>query len=37
MKMKVSDLAKKLRIALGDSTIDIPDEFVVNGINWTFN
>lgn len=37
MKYKVSDIAEKLRIMLGDSTIDIPNEFIVNGLNYCFN
>ena len=37
MRYSVKDIAKKLRVQLGDTTIDIPNEFIVNGINWTFN
>lgn len=37
MKMKVSDIAKKFRTLVGDTTLDIPDEFVVGGINYCFN
>ena len=28
MEYKVSDIAEKLRVMLGDSTIDIPNEFI---------
>lgn len=37
MKMTVKQLAEKLRYAIGDSTMDIPNDFIINGINWTFN
>lgn len=37
MKYTVQEFANKLRTMLGDSTIDIPNEFIINGINWTFN
>lgn len=37
MKMKVSDLAKKLRLALGDGTISIEDDFIISSLNWAFN
>lgn len=37
MKYKVSDIAKKLRTMLGDSTIDIPNQFIINGLNYCFN
>lgn len=33
----VDEFAKKFRIMLGDSTIDVPNEFIINGINWAFN
>lgn len=35
--MKVSDIAKKFRTLVGDTTLDIPDEFVVGGVNYCFN
>lgn len=37
MLYKVSDIANKLRVMLGDSTIDIPNEFIINGLNYCFN
>ena len=37
MKYTVRDIAKKLRYAIGDSTMDIPNDFIINGLNWTFN
>lgn len=36
-KMKVSDFAKKFRVVVGDSTLDCPDEFIINALNWAFN
>lgn len=35
--MKVSDIADKLRTMIGDTTIDIPDEFIISALNWAFN
>lgn len=37
MKYIVRDFSNKFRSMLGDGTIDVPDEFVINGINWAFN
>ena len=37
MKMLVKDVSQKLRIMLGDSTIDIPDDFVISALNWALN
>ena len=34
MKMKLLDLADKLRTAIGDGTVDISDNFLINGYNW---
>lgn len=34
MKMKLSDLSKKLRLAIGDGTSDLSDEFVIGAYNW---
>lgn len=36
-KMLVKDLSAKLRTMIGDSTIDIPDDFVIGALNWSFN
>lgn len=33
----VREFANKLRTMLGDTTIDIPNEFIVNGLNYCFN
>lgn len=35
--MKVSELANKFRVMLGDGTIDVQDEFIINGLNWALN
>lgn len=35
--MKLSDFAKKFRTLVGDSTMDCPDEFIINAVNWAFN
>lgn len=32
--MKLLDLADKLRTAIGDGTVDISDNFLINGYNW---
>lgn len=37
MKYQVRDLSKRFRSLIGDGTIDIPDEFVINALNWAFN
>ena len=37
MLMNVSDIAEKLRMAIGDNTEDIPSDFICNALNYTFN
>ena len=37
MRMYVNDLAEKLRLALGDNTSDLPEDFIINALNYTFN
>lgn len=37
MLMKVSDIAEKLRLAIGDNTQDLPSDFICNSLNYTFN
>ena len=37
MKYQVKDLAERFRIIIGDSTVDIPSEFIINALNWAFN
>lgn len=37
MKYKVSDFENLFRTHIGDGTIDIPDDFVINALNWSFN
>lgn len=37
MKYKLSDLAEKLRLLLGDNTEDIPEDFIINAYNYTIN
>lgn len=34
--MKVKDFADKFRSLAGDETHSIPEEFIINGINWAF-
>lgn len=33
----VKDLADKFRSLYGDSTFSVPDDFIINAINWAFN
>lgn len=37
MKYKVSDFENIFRTHIGDGTVDIPDDFVINALNWSFN
>jgi hypothetical protein len=37
MRMKLSDLAEKLRMAIGDNTEDLPEDFIINSYNYTIN
>ena len=37
MKYSISDFAKKFRTHLGDGTIDVPDSFIIQAVNWAFN
>lgn len=37
MKYLVKDFAKKFQSLAGDTTLDAPEEFIINGINWAFN
>lgn len=37
MKMKVSELAEKLRLYIGDNTDDLPEDFIINAYNYTVN
>lgn len=37
MKMKLSDLADKLQSLIGDGTLDMPEEFIVNAYNYCIN
>ena len=37
MKYRVSDFAAKFRNIVGDSTLDCPDKFIINAVNWAFN
>lgn len=36
-KMKVSDLENTFRTLIGDGTVDLPQEFVIKSLNWSFN
>lgn len=35
--MKISDLAEKLRLHIGDNTDDLPEDFIINAYNYTVN
>lgn len=37
MIYKVSEFEKIFRTHIGDGTVDIPDGFVINALNWAFN
>ncbi len=37
MKMLLSDLAEKLQSLIGDGTMDLPEEFIVNSYNYCIN
>lgn len=37
MRYTVEEFAKRFRSGVGDSTYDIPEEFIINGLNWAFN
>ena len=37
MKMKLFDLAEKLRVLLGDNTLDLPTDFLINAYNYSIN
>lgn len=37
MIYQVSDLARKFQTHIGDGTLDIPDKFVIDALNWAFN
>jgi hypothetical protein len=37
MKYTVSEFSEIFRTHIGDGTLDIPDNFVVNALNWAFN
>lgn len=37
MKMKVRDLADKFTTLVGDSSLDITENFIMSGLNWAFN
>lgn len=37
MKYKVSVFENLFRTHIGDGTVDIPDDFVINALNWSFN
>ena len=36
MKYTVEEFANKFRTTRGDSTMDTPDDFIIEGINWCF-
>ena len=37
MKYTVAEFSEIFRTHIGDGTIDIPDNFVANALNWAFN
>lgn len=37
MKMQVQEFADKFRSLIGDETISVPEDFIINALNWTFN
>lgn len=37
MNYKISDLAEKLRLHIGDNTDDLPEDFIINAYNYTIN
>lgn len=37
MKYTVRELSDKFRTHIGDSTFDVPEEFVIHCLNWSFN
>lgn len=37
MKYRVYEFAQKFRNLVGDSTLDVPDEFIINALNWAFS
>jgi len=37
MIYRVADFEKIFRTHIGDGTVDIPDGFVINALNWSFN
>lgn len=36
MKMTTREFSNKFRSIVGDSTQDVPDEFIINALNWAF-
>lgn len=36
MKMTINELADHFRIILGDASVDISDDFIINALNWAF-
>lgn len=37
MKMKVRDFADKFITIVGDSSLEIPEKFIIEALNWSFN
>ena len=37
MKIRISEFTDKFRSIAGDTTMDVPEEFLFNAINWAFN
>lgn len=37
MRMQLTELAEKLRLAIGDNTEDLPEDFIINAYNYSIN
>lgn len=37
MRYTVSEFEQKFRTLIGDGTIDLPKDFIINALNWSFN
>lgn len=37
MKIKVQEFVDKFRSLIGDETLSVPDDFLINGLDWVFN
>lgn len=37
MKITLQEFADKFRSIIGDETLSVPDDFIIQGVNWVFN